>query len=315
MSGRGFQRFVYRLFDPGEFGCAVAGATLQVDFLARQVSAASIERFVGEDWALDTYDAGVKARMYGPLLPGRVSLCLMLRDEVSSQYGLDLGEGCLLCNPPGVPIDGFIAPGFRAVATSVPLWMWEECRRLAGCRVEELIGFQVIPLPPGVYAELRGMHAEAWRCLQERDEGCMAPELAGLRLSRALATAAWEHAARQRRIAWSPRNRFRLARRAEGLMRERLGEPLCVPNVCLAMGVSRRELEYAFQTAFGESPRAFLESLRMTAVRRALVRSGGGRSVTDVALACGFSHLGRFSTRYRALFGESPSETGRGKDG
>jgi len=106
MSGRGFQRFVYRLFDPGEFGCAVAGATLQVDFLARQVSAASIERFVGEDWALDTYDAGVKARMYGPLLPGRVSLCLMLRDEVSSQYGLDLGEGCLLCNPPGVPSDG-----------------------------------------------------------------------------------------------------------------------------------------------------------------------------------------------------------------
>ncbi len=312
-AGRGFESFVYRLFDPGEFGCAVAGATLQVDFLAKQVSAASIERFACEDWALDTYDAGVKARMYGPLLPGRVALCLMLRDGVSSQYGLDLGEGCLLCNPPGVPIDGFIAPGFRAVATSVPLWVWEECRRLAGCAAEELLGFQVIPLPPGVYAELRGMHAEAWRCLRGVDAGCLAPEVAGLRLSRALATAAWEHVARQRQIAWSPRNRFRLARRAEVLMRERLGEALCVPNVCLALGVSRRELEYAFQTAFGESPRAFLESLRMGAARAALRRGGEARSVTEVALECGFSHLGRFSTRYRALFGERPSETGRSR--
>ncbi len=34
----------------------------------------------------------------------------------------------------------------------------------------------------------------------------------------------------------SPRNRFRLARRAEALMRERMGEPLCVPNVCVALG-------------------------------------------------------------------------------
>ncbi len=43
------------------------------------------------------------------------------------------------------------------------------------------------------------------------------------------------------------------------------------------------------------------------------VSAGEARSVTDVALECGFSHLGRFSTRYRALFGESPSETGRSR--
>lgn len=313
MAGRSFHRFVYQLSDPAEFGCAVAGATLQVNYLARLVSAASIERFACEEWAVDTYDAGVKARMYGPLLPGRVALCLMLRDGVSRQYGMDLGEGCLLCNPPGVPIDGFIAPGFRAVATSVPLGVWEECRVLAGCAVEELVGFQVIPLPPGVYAGLRRLHGEAWRCLRGDDAGCLSPEVAGMRLSRALATAAWEHVAGRREVAWSPRNRFRLARRAEALMRERLGEPLCVPNVCVALGVSRRELEYAFQTAFGEAPRAFLESLRMGAARAALRRGGEARSVTDVALECGFSHLGRFSTRYRELFGERPSETGRSR--
>ena len=32
-------------------------------------------------------------------------------------------------------------------------------------------------------------------------------------------------------------------------------------------------------------------------------------SVTDIALRCGFTHLGRFSVAYRTRFGESPSET------
>ena len=42
---------------------------------------------------------------------------------------------------------------------------------------------------------------------------------------------------------------------------------------------------------------------------RARLGSGAATAVTEVALACGFEHLGRFSTRYRDRFGESPSET------
>ena len=41
------------------------------------------------------------------------------------------------------------------------------------------------------------------------------------------------------------------------------------------------------------------------------------RSVAEVALECGFEHLGRFSGAYRQRFGESPSETlrrARGSD-
>lgn len=92
-------------------------------------------------------------------------------------------------------------------------------------------------------------------------------------------------------------------------MRERTGEPFSMPEVCLALRVSRRELEYAFHTAFDESPRSFLESLRMNAVQAALLRAEERASVTEVALAHGFNHLGRFSTRYRLMFDEQPSET------
>jgi AraC-like DNA-binding protein len=303
---------ILRLSDPAEFTHAVAGATMKVDFLAPQREAVRIERFADEDWAIHSYEAGVKARMCGPLLPGWVAVCLVLRSGVSRLYGTEMEEGYLLCNPPDVPIDGFIAPGFHAVSTSITLELWEECQRVSGSVQERMEGFQVIPLSPETFRRLLASWNAARSCLSGDDEDCARPSLMGAGLSRALATVAWENIARHRIIDGSPRNRFRLARRAEAWMRDRLAEPFSVPEVCLALGVSRRELEYSFHAAFGESPRAFLESLRMNAVRTALKRAGDGRSVTDVVLAHGFNHLGRFAERYRLMFGERPSETTRG---
>jgi AraC-like DNA-binding protein len=47
---------------------------------------------------------------------------------------------------------------------------------------------------------------------------------------------------------------------------------------------------------------------RMSLARQALA-SGSAASVSEVAFAYGFEHLGRFSIAYRARFGESPRET------
>jgi AraC family ethanolamine operon transcriptional activator len=230
---------------------------------------------------------------------------------VFREYGVDVDEGYLLCNPPGVPIDGYFAPGLQAMSVSIPVELWEECRLVSGCAMERMEGFQVIPLPPRIFRELRAKYTATRLCLLGWEPDCVANAVMGARLARELALAAWEHIGRHRPIAGSSRNRFRLARRAEAWMREHLGESFSVPEVCLALGVSRRELEYSFQTAFGESPRDFLESLRMNAVRAALRRAEHDASVTEIALAYGLNHLGRFSTRYRSLFGERPSETTR----
>lgn len=125
-------RAVLRLWDPEEFSHAVSGATLRTEFLKRPEAPAQIERFVGGGWAMDHFHAGVKARLSGPLFPDSISVCYVLRSGGSRWYGIEASEGMLLCNPPGVPIEGCFEPGFRGVSFSIQRPLWEDCRRLAG---------------------------------------------------------------------------------------------------------------------------------------------------------------------------------------
>jgi AraC-like DNA-binding protein len=54
---------------------------------------------------------------------------------------------------------------------------------------------------------------------------------------------------------------------------------------------------------------AYLRTVRMHASREELRRNECERSIAEVALGCGFTHLGRFSVDYRHSFGETPSQT------
>jgi transcriptional regulator GlxA family with amidase domain len=53
-----------------------------------------------------------------------------------------------------------------------------------------------------------------------------------------------------------------------------------------------------------------LREIRLQRVRTALI-DRGDRTVAEVALSCGFTHLGRFAGLYRARFGVSPSAVRR----
>jgi AraC-like DNA-binding protein len=47
----------------------------------------------------------------------------------------------------------------------------------------------------------------------------------------------------------------------------------------------------------------------MEGVRTDIIRCTGEESISTLAFSWGFNHLGRFSTEYRKMFGETPSET------
>jgi len=83
-----------------------------------------------------------------------------------------------------------------------------------------------------------------------------------------------------------------------------------VAELCDVTGTPRRTLERVFHETYTMGPADYVRRHALNAVRRSLLdEDGGAKSITDVAIAHGFWHLGRFSQQYRTLFGELPSET------
>ena len=114
----------------------------------------------------------------------------------------------------------------------------------------------------------------------------------------------------------SPQKRVGRAARQRGLQRAvdylRFADvgSITVSDLCVVARLTERTLEHAFRESFGLSPLGFLQLRRYHCARRAL-RAADGRTgtVQDVAHQAGFYHMGRFAVRYKALFGESPSQT------
>ena len=75
-------------------------------------------------------------------------------------------------------------------------------------------------------------------------------------------------------------------------------------------GVSARTLQEAFQRELGMSPLEHLRRVRLDHAHAELLAADPSTaSVTQVAARWGFFHLGRFSSTYRAAYGELPSQT------
>ena len=97
---------------------------------------------------------------------------------------------------------------------------------------------------------------------------------------------------------------------AKEFMLARIAETITVADLCIALGVSRRTLQYSFKEVLGINPVRFLRATRLNGVRRDLKSAGErARSVQDAAANWGFWHLGHFVTEYKQMFGELPSET------
>ena len=98
--------------------------------------------------------------------------------------------------------------------------------------------------------------------------------------------------------------RFRLAR---DYIAAHLGQPLYLDDLCLACGLSRRGLQQIFREKTGTSPMEYLSLRRLHGARQELKAGVGWGGIKAVALKWGFWHLGRFSAKYRRIFGELPS--------
>jgi len=117
-----------------------------------------------------------------------------------------------------------------------------------------------------------------------------------------------------RRDKGAQRRHTQIVARFEALCERALTEPLHLADICAAIGVSARTLEYCCKEYYGIGACRYLRLRRMGSARRALLAASvGSATVTEIATHYGFWELGRFSTTYRDLFGELPSVTLRHK--
>lgn len=97
-------------------------------------------------------------------------------------------------------------------------------------------------------------------------------------------------------------------RAIQQFIRDNLADPDLSPDkIAYIFGISRRSLYTMFLDA-GNTPAAFMLSARLVAaVAMFENRAWRNRSVTDVALECGFADMSHFSRVFRQRFGMSPS--------
>lgn len=106
----------------------------------------------------------------------------------------------------------------------------------------------------------------------------------------------------------SARNHQRLVDRAREHILAHPDQPVTIPELCSAIGASRRALQYAFEDVTQLSPVQYLRTMRLNRVRLEL-RNHPQSQIADIASRWGFWHLSRFAADYKRLFGERPSQT------
>ncbi|GAA3387711.1 AraC family transcriptional regulator [Cryptosporangium minutisporangium] len=83
-------------------------------------------------------------------------------------------------------------------------------------------------------------------------------------------------------------------------------EPLDLDALAAVAGLSKYYFQRMFTTTYGVSPAAYLSRRRVERAQD-LLRSTN-LTVTEVCAAVGFTSLGSFSSRFREVVGETPSE-------
>ncbi|WP_323097467.1 helix-turn-helix transcriptional regulator [Intrasporangium sp. YIM S08009] len=103
--------------------------------------------------------------------------------------------------------------------------------------------------------------------------------------------------------------------RALDLVEAHTDEPLTLPELAAAAGVTPRALQQAFRRYLETTPSEYVRRVRLDRAHDDLAAGerDDGTTVTDVAMRWGFYHQGRFASAYRRRYGEAPHETLRGE--
>jgi len=95
-------------------------------------------------------------------------------------------------------------------------------------------------------------------------------------------------------------------------IRANLDQPLRLSDLEARSHYSKRALQYAFRERLGCTPRQWIRQQRLERAMAQLEQSGRSCSIRAIALACGYRHMGHFSSDFKKRFAVIPSAVRRG---
>lgn len=86
-------------------------------------------------------------------------------------------------------------------------------------------------------------------------------------------------------------------------------EDMSIEQLARRAGASIRTLQNSFRQHLSTTPNAYVLQIRLARVREELLNGPIDQTIEAIASRWGFRHMGYFASRYRELYGSSPSDT------
>jgi AraC-like DNA-binding protein len=241
----------------------------------------------------------------GPLSGDMITLGIGLELQPGSRQWLNevstRGLGVYL---PGDDHDALYMPGSRYVTLSLTQERLEILAARQGILLDPRrlgTGIDRHLLPEDLVTRLRAWFDD----IHEAAPAARSPAETGASLLPAILA----HVARPPHIRTDGVNRSGYAlvvARARDFIFANLDRPLSIDVIAAAANASQRTLYRAFTTVLDETPQSYVRKVRLHRIRSDLATAA---EVTVAASQWGVGDFGRLSARYRALFGELPSQT------
>lgn len=244
--------------------------------------------------------------------PARSVSLLLSSKQSEAQYvdGYRLAADCCVILDARAEIELIARSGSSWILISLA----DDLMNAAAARMSESIslhaGARLIQRPMDV---CRALQREAVSALADITGHSAASAMRALALS--VLQGAWDRAANAAALLAmrADRARRRLAiERARKYIYEHLTDSIRLADLCAHAHVQSRSLEYGFRELMGICPIEYVRMLRLAEVRTYLLNdTARKRTISEVALDAGFSHLSQFVVDYKRTFYETPSTTRR----
>jgi AraC-like DNA-binding protein len=299
--------------DPDEYATTIRGGIVELTVTERGDFNAKLTRIDLHCLWTQRFSENLSRVVHAANTPGRAGVQFCTAPGPSlSLAGLELGPTTILWHSLA---DDYHHVSMGPVAFGTMTLPVEDMAALAGSLVDADLmpprNRMLITPPPASLARLQRLHAAAGNLAENAPEILANPDAArGLEQELIETLVECLGCGDRREQSLAQGQHAVVMRRFRRAVEESSEQPLYIPEMCKAIGVSERTLRMCCQEHLGMSPKRYLLLRRMGLARRALRQANPETtSVTAIGTRYGFWELGRFAVEYQALFGEPPSAT------